>query len=68
MFSEEQLQEIKAYPSLQNILLKLRKYWRWDDHLLLTTILYRLDSEACDLDLRFKIRYWAVSSAGLPRG
>ena len=48
MFSEEQLREIRACANLQNILLKLRQHWRWDDHLLLTTILYRLDSEACE--------------------
>ena len=48
MFNEEQLQEIQACANLQIILLKLRKHWRWDDHLLLTTILYRLDSEACE--------------------
>jgi len=48
MFSEEQLKEIQACEGIRDIFLKLRTHWRWDDHLLLTAILDRLDLEDCE--------------------
>ena len=48
MFSEEELDKIQACGGIQNIFIKLRTHWRWDDYHLLTAILDRLDSEACE--------------------
>ena len=48
MFSEQQLKEIQACDSLRDTFIKLRFHLRWDDHLLLNTILDRLDSKACE--------------------
>ena len=48
MFSEEELDKIQACGGIQNIFIKLRTHWRWDDYHLLTAILDRLDSEDCE--------------------
>lgn len=48
MFSEEELKELRACNYIRDIFIKLRTCWRWDDHLLLTTIFDRLDSEVCE--------------------
>ena len=48
MFSAEQLKEIDACSSIREIFRQLRFHLRWDDHLILTAILDRLDSEECE--------------------
>jgi len=48
MFSEEQLKEIQTCDGIRDIFIKLRTHWRWDDHLLLTAILDRLELEDCE--------------------
>ena len=48
MFTTEQLEEIDACCNIKEIFRKLRFYLRWDDHLILTAIIDRLDSEECE--------------------
>ena len=48
MFSTEQLKEIDACSSIRDSFRQLRFHLRWDDHLILTAILDRLDSEECE--------------------
>ena len=48
MFSAEQLKEIDACSNIREIFRQLRFHLRWDDHLILTAILDRLDSEECE--------------------
>ena len=48
MFTTEQLEEIDACNKINEIFSKLRFYLRWDDHLILTAIIDRLDSEECE--------------------
>ena len=48
MFTAEQLEEIDACNKIREIFRKLRFHLRWDDHLILTAIIQRLDSEECE--------------------
>ena len=48
MFTTEQLKEIDACSSIREIFRQFRFHLRWDDHLILTAILDRLDSEECE--------------------
>ena len=48
MFTAEQLEEIDACGKIGEIFRKLRFHLRWDDHLILTAIIDRLDSEECE--------------------
>ena len=48
MFTAEQLKEIDACSHVREIFRQLQQYLRWDDHLILTAILDRLDSEECE--------------------
>ena len=49
MFTAEQLEEIDACSKISGeIFRKLRFHLRWDDHLVLTAIIERLDSEECE--------------------
>ena len=48
MFTAEQLEEIDACSKIREIFRKLRFHLRWDDHLILTAIIGRLDSEECE--------------------
>ena len=48
MFTDEQLEEIDACSNIRDIFGQLRYHLRWDDHLILSTILARLDSEECE--------------------
>ena len=48
MFTFEQLKEIDACNSVQEVFREFRYHLRWDDHLILTAILDRLDSEECE--------------------
>ena len=48
MFTKEQLREIDACSSIREIFRQLRIHLRWDDHLILTAIIDRLDSEECE--------------------
>ena len=48
MFTAEQLEEIDACSKIGEIFRKLRFHLRWDDHLILTAIIERLDSEECE--------------------
>ena len=48
MFTAEQLKEIDACSHIREIFRQLRLYLRWDDHLILTAILDRLDSDECE--------------------
>ena len=48
MFTAEQLEEIDACNKIREIFRKLRFHLRWDDHLILTAIIERLDSEECE--------------------
>jgi len=48
MFTNEQLKDIDACSNIRDIFRKLRDHLRWDDYLILTAILDRLDSEECE--------------------
>ena len=48
MFTAEQLEEIDACNKIREIFRKLRFHLRWDDHLILTAIIERLESEECE--------------------
>ena len=48
MFTAEQLKEIDTCSKIGEIFRKLRFHLRWDDHLILTAIIDRLDSEECE--------------------
>ena len=48
MFTTEQLEEIDACKTIPQIFRQVRFHMRWDDHLILTAILNRLDSEECE--------------------
>ena len=48
MFTAEQLEEIDACSKIGEIFRKLRFHLRWDDHLILTAIIDRLESEECE--------------------
>ena len=48
MFTAKQLEEIDACSKIRDIFRKLRYHLRWDDHLILTAIIRRLDSEECE--------------------
>ena len=48
MFTAEQLEEIDACSKIRDIFRKLRFHLRWDDHLILTAIIERLESEECE--------------------
>jgi len=48
MFTDEQLNKIDACSSIREILRQLQYFLRWDDHLILTAILDRLDSKECE--------------------
>ena len=48
MFTAEQLKEIDACSNVREIFRQFRFHLRWDDHLILTAILDRLDSEECE--------------------
>ena len=48
MFTAEQLEEIDACSKIGEMFRKLRFHLRWDDHLILTAIIERLDSEECE--------------------
>ena len=48
MFTTEQLREIDACSNVQEIFRQLRDHLRWDDYLILTAILDRLDSKECE--------------------
>ena len=48
MFTAEQLKEIDACSNIRDIFRKMRFYLRWDDHLILSAIIRRLDSEECE--------------------
>ena len=48
MFTAEQLEEIDACSKIGEIFRKLRFHLRWDDHLILTAIIERLESEECE--------------------
>ena len=48
MFTAEQLEEIDACSKIGEMFRKLRFHLRWDDHLILTAIIDRLDSEECE--------------------
>ena len=47
MFTAEQLEEIDACSKIGEMFRKLRFHLRWDDHLILTAIVERLDSDKC---------------------
>ena len=48
MFTFEQLKKIDACSSVREVFREFRYHLRWDDHLILTAILHRLDSEECE--------------------
>ena len=48
MFTMEQLQKIDACTNVRDIFREFRFHLRWDDHLILTAIIERLDSEECE--------------------
>ena len=48
MFTSKQLKEVNACKNIEEIFRQLRFHLRWDDHLILTAILDRLDSEECE--------------------
>ena len=48
MFTGEQLEVIDACDNIRAILRELRFYLRWDDHLILSAILNRLDYKECE--------------------
>ena len=48
LFTADQLKKIDACGSIREIFRQLRFHLRWDDHLILTAILDRLESEECE--------------------